>query len=132
MRSDHVIYLPSSQNATYDRGKIRKRSLRDAFILDRKCLETNNLDNRAGSNLENRAGPNATSLLGGVSSVGQANFVESVWGPPSFPVETNNFDSKTGSNLENKTGSNATSLLGGVNSGGQANSLESVWGPGNF
>ena len=38
MRSDHVIYLPSSQNATNDRRKISKRSLRDTFILDRLCL----------------------------------------------------------------------------------------------
>ena len=46
MRSDHVIYLPSSQNATYDRRKISKRSLRDTFILDRKCLETNKPEKR--------------------------------------------------------------------------------------
>ena len=44
MRSDHVIYLPSSQNATYDPGKISKRSLRDTFILDRNCLATNKPD----------------------------------------------------------------------------------------
>merc|ERR1712007_22135 len=32
----------------------------------------------------NRAGSNASSMLGGVSSSGQANSVESIWGPGSF------------------------------------------------
>merc|ERR1712004_787745 len=32
----------------------------------------------------NRTGSNASSMLGGVSSSGQANSVESIWGPGSF------------------------------------------------
>ena len=41
MRSDHVIYLPGSQNTMKEHQilkKISKRSMEDTFILDRHCL----------------------------------------------------------------------------------------------
>ena len=44
MRSDHVIYLPGSQNTLKEHQilkKISKRSMEDTFILDRHCLVSN-------------------------------------------------------------------------------------------
>ena len=46
LRSDHVIYLPSSQNPSNEPQKIHQLSLGDAFILDQNCLVSTDLDSR--------------------------------------------------------------------------------------
>ena len=46
LRSDHVMYLPSSENVSCDFQNISKRSLQDTFFLDRKFLENSKLGAR--------------------------------------------------------------------------------------
>jgi len=62
LRSDHVIYLPCSQNPLNEPGNIHQLSLGDAFVLDRNFLVDTDLHTRSLSCLN--CGRNVDDTIG--------------------------------------------------------------------